>query len=205
MIMRMQPIPTDEVAWSFCLCVSVSVTNLAKTTEPVEMPVGMWNFEGPRNRVLDGSPDGKGHIWGVYWRSIYSKWHLFVRSRWARSPVAVRSTAVDRSLRPASYTLSTTPATTRSRRSARRAAPATSASSSQVSPSLMLRFSEDNYIWRNDSLTNNLNNFLSYLRLCCIADSVFIVNERKLIILPRDYSSRKIFIFKAGTKRLGLQ
>ena len=73
MIMRMQPIPTDEVAWSFCLCVSVSVTNLAKTTEPVEMPVGMWNFEGPRNRVLDGLPDGKGHIWGVYWRSIYSK------------------------------------------------------------------------------------------------------------------------------------
>ena len=81
MIMRMRPIPTDEVAWSFCLCVSVSVTNLAKMTEPVEMPVGMWNFEGPRNRVLDGWPDGKGHICGVYWRSIYSKWHLFVRSR----------------------------------------------------------------------------------------------------------------------------
>jgi len=28
----------------------------AKTAEPTEMPFGLWAQMGPRNRVLDGSP-----------------------------------------------------------------------------------------------------------------------------------------------------
>ena len=29
----------------------------AKTAEPIEMPFGFWAWMGPRNHVLDGSPD----------------------------------------------------------------------------------------------------------------------------------------------------
>jgi len=29
----------------------------AKTAEPIEMPFGLWAWIGPRNRVLDGSPE----------------------------------------------------------------------------------------------------------------------------------------------------
>ena len=36
---------------------SVTVVSPAKTAEPIEMPFGMWTRIGPRNHVLDGSPD----------------------------------------------------------------------------------------------------------------------------------------------------
>jgi len=38
----------------------------AKTTEPIEMPFGLWARMGLRNRVLDGVhiPRGKGQFWG---------------------------------------------------------------------------------------------------------------------------------------------
>jgi len=48
----MQPIVvTDGVAWS------VMIVSLAKMAEPIEMLSGLWNQVGPRNHVLDGSPD----------------------------------------------------------------------------------------------------------------------------------------------------
>jgi len=30
--------------------------NCAKTAEPIEIPFGFWAWIGPRNHVLDGSP-----------------------------------------------------------------------------------------------------------------------------------------------------
>ena len=56
----MWPIVTDRVAQSVglsvCLTVSLSVTVVrpAKTAEPMEMPVGLRSWVGPRNHVLDG-------------------------------------------------------------------------------------------------------------------------------------------------------
>ena len=46
---------TDGVAWSVCLsvCLSVTVVSPAKTTEPMEMPFGLWTRVGSRNHVLD--------------------------------------------------------------------------------------------------------------------------------------------------------
>jgi len=40
----MRPIVTDGVAWSVCLSVgqSVTITNPAKTAEPMEMLFGTW-------------------------------------------------------------------------------------------------------------------------------------------------------------------
>jgi len=51
---------TDRVAWSVCLsvCLSVTIVNPAKTTEPIEMPSGVWTYLGPRKHVLD-----KGTRW----------------------------------------------------------------------------------------------------------------------------------------------
>jgi len=47
----MQPIATDVVAWSVCLCVFVClyVTEMstAKTGELIEIPFGMWARVGP--------------------------------------------------------------------------------------------------------------------------------------------------------------
>jgi len=34
----------------------------AKTAEPVEVPFGVWTRGGPRNHVLDGSPDSSGRM-----------------------------------------------------------------------------------------------------------------------------------------------
>ena len=52
------PIGTD-VAWSMCLCVCllVTITNCAKTAEPIEMLFGVWTRVGPRNYVPGGKPD----------------------------------------------------------------------------------------------------------------------------------------------------
>ena len=43
----MQPIATDVVAWSACVCLFV------KTAEPIEMRFGELTRVGPRNHVLD--------------------------------------------------------------------------------------------------------------------------------------------------------
>jgi len=53
------PIVTDRVAWSVGLSVGLSVTVVspAKTAQPIEMPFGLRNRVGPRNRVLDGDAD----------------------------------------------------------------------------------------------------------------------------------------------------
>jgi len=51
----MQHIVTDRVAWSVGL--SVTTVSRAKAAEPVEMPFELWTQVGPRNHVLDGSPD----------------------------------------------------------------------------------------------------------------------------------------------------
>ena len=64
----MPPIATDGVAWSVGLSVCLSVTTVspAKTAEPIEIPFGVQTRVGPRNYVLDGSPDphGKGTFEG---------------------------------------------------------------------------------------------------------------------------------------------
>jgi len=44
----MQPIATDQVAWSV---INVSP---AKVADPVIMPFGMWTQVSRKNRVLDG-------------------------------------------------------------------------------------------------------------------------------------------------------
>jgi len=51
----MRPIATGRVVWSFGL--SVTTISPAKTAKPTDMPFGMWTWVGPRNYVLDGSPD----------------------------------------------------------------------------------------------------------------------------------------------------
>ena len=47
--------PSSVVCLSVCL--SVTIVILAKTAEPIEMPVGLWTQVYPRNHVLDGGPD----------------------------------------------------------------------------------------------------------------------------------------------------
>jgi len=47
----MLPVATDGVEWSVGL--SVTIVSPTKTTEPIEMPFGLWTWVGPRNRVLD--------------------------------------------------------------------------------------------------------------------------------------------------------
>ena len=39
------------------VCISVATVNAAKAAEPIVMPFGMFTRMGPRNHVLDGSPD----------------------------------------------------------------------------------------------------------------------------------------------------
>ena len=52
---QMLSIVTDRVARSVGL--SVTLVSSAKTVEPIEMPFGLWARMGPRNYVLDGSPE----------------------------------------------------------------------------------------------------------------------------------------------------
>jgi len=55
----MRPIVADRVALSACLsvCRSVVLVSRAKTAVPIVMLFGMRTRVGPRNHVLDGSPD----------------------------------------------------------------------------------------------------------------------------------------------------
>jgi len=59
----MQPIVTDQVAWSVglsvCLTVGLSVTlvSSAKTAAPIEMTFGLRTRVGPESHELDGRPD----------------------------------------------------------------------------------------------------------------------------------------------------
>jgi len=39
------------------VCLYVTVVSRAKTTEPIEMPFGLWTQVGPRNHVLDRDSD----------------------------------------------------------------------------------------------------------------------------------------------------
>ena len=59
----MQSIRRDLlIAWSVCLSVSVGHKHeLCKTAEPIEMSFGLWTRV---NRVLPGSCQGKGQLWG---------------------------------------------------------------------------------------------------------------------------------------------
>jgi len=50
----MQPIVTDEVAWSVCWF--VTIVRPAKTTQPIEWLFGLWTRVGLGNYVLDGGP-----------------------------------------------------------------------------------------------------------------------------------------------------
>jgi len=50
----MRPIVTDRLASSVGL--SVTLVGPAKTAAPMKMPFGLWAPMGPRNHVLDGSP-----------------------------------------------------------------------------------------------------------------------------------------------------
>jgi len=51
----MPPIATDRVVWYVGL--SVTTVSPAITAEPIEMPLGMLTWVGPRNHALDGGPD----------------------------------------------------------------------------------------------------------------------------------------------------
>jgi len=63
----MQRIVTDGVVWSvgrsvyqsvsLQVCWSVMIVSPGKTAEPIKIPFGLWTRVGPRNLVLDGSPD----------------------------------------------------------------------------------------------------------------------------------------------------
>ena len=85
----MQPIATDEVAWS----VGRSVSHDSKpcnTAEP--MPFGLWNRVGPMNHILDGvqMPCVKGQWWWAKWgRSVYSKWLGSASTGTVRMPIRV--------------------------------------------------------------------------------------------------------------------
>jgi len=52
----MRPIVNDRVA-SVCRSVIGYTSEPCKTAEPIEMPFGLWAPIGPRNHVLDGSPE----------------------------------------------------------------------------------------------------------------------------------------------------
>jgi len=69
----MQPILTDQVAWSVGLSVGLSVTLVrpAKTAAPIELPFGSRTWVGPGNHVLDGVqiPHGKGQTFEGEWAS----------------------------------------------------------------------------------------------------------------------------------------
>jgi len=56
---QMWPIVTNRVAWSVDLSVGLTVTLVSptKTAESIEIPCGLWVQMGPRNHVLDGSPE----------------------------------------------------------------------------------------------------------------------------------------------------
>jgi len=73
----MQPIFTDRVVCSVgrSLYLSVTLVSPAKMAAPIEMPFGLRTWVGPRNHVLDWSPEppivgggilnfegGKGHL-----------------------------------------------------------------------------------------------------------------------------------------------
>jgi len=52
---------------SSVVCRSVTLVSPAKTAGPINMPFGLWPRVGPRNHVLDGSPDspmGRGNFEG---------------------------------------------------------------------------------------------------------------------------------------------
>jgi len=60
----MRPIVTDRVACgvvylSVCLsaCRSVTVVSPTTTSEPIEMPFGLWAWVDSGNHALDGGPD----------------------------------------------------------------------------------------------------------------------------------------------------
>jgi len=67
----MRTIVTDRVAWSVAW--SVTLVSPAKTTEPTEMPFGLWARMGPRNHVLDGSPEMLRDVAmaTIFWLSIH--------------------------------------------------------------------------------------------------------------------------------------
>ena len=48
------------------VCLSVTIVRPAKTAELIEMPFGLWDWMGPRNRVLDEGPDplSERTVWG---------------------------------------------------------------------------------------------------------------------------------------------
>jgi len=51
----MWPIVTDPVARY--VCQSVTLVSTAKMAEPIQIPFGLWAWMGPRDHVLDGSPE----------------------------------------------------------------------------------------------------------------------------------------------------
>jgi len=52
----MWPVVTDGVPWSVdrSLCLFITAISLARTTEPIEMPFGLWSRVGPRKHVVHG-------------------------------------------------------------------------------------------------------------------------------------------------------
>ena len=50
---QMRPIATDVLTLrGLCVCVSVGTMSPAKTSEPIEMPFGMWTRVSPRNYLV---------------------------------------------------------------------------------------------------------------------------------------------------------
>jgi len=51
------------------------VVSCAKTAEPIEMQFGLWAWMGPRNHVLDGSPEVlRDVVWQPIWEAICHNW-----------------------------------------------------------------------------------------------------------------------------------
>ena len=55
----MRPIAAEQVAWSAgrSVCHDRELSD-AKMAEPIEMSFGIWTLVGPKNHVVDGSPEG---------------------------------------------------------------------------------------------------------------------------------------------------
>jgi len=63
----MQPIATDGVLWSDCVCLLAMSMSPAKTDELIEMSFGRVTWVGSRNHVFDrgSDPQRKGQFWGL--------------------------------------------------------------------------------------------------------------------------------------------
>ena len=62
------PIATD-VAWCVCVCL-VTTMNCAKTTEPIQIPVGIWTHGAQVTMYWGRDPQGTGQFGGDFLGNI---------------------------------------------------------------------------------------------------------------------------------------